>query len=358
MNTDCRPYLPPEWAPQDAVLLTWPHDLSDWAPNLAQAEQAFAAIASAVSRFERLLIVCRDEAHRVAVAGQLLAAGVPAESTLLYLAPSNDTWARDHGPITVVCGEERRLLDFRFNGWGGKYPAGLDDAITRTLASQNAFGDTPRQSVDMVLEGGAIEVDGSGTLLTTERCLLAPTRNPAMSRHDIEKQLSELLGLNRILWLSHGYLAGDDTDSHIDTLARFCDRDTIAYVACDDPADEHFTELAEMESELRAMRTAAGAPYRLVPLPMPRAQHDEDGGRMPATYANFLIINGAVLVPVYGDAADDIALRRLAPCFPGREIIGINCLPLIRQHGSLHCVTMQIPAGVMNPHRARHGTTL
>jgi agmatine/peptidylarginine deiminase len=329
-------------------MLTWPHDRSDWAPNLTQAEQTFAAIASAVSRFERLLIVCRDEAHRISVAGQLAAAGVPVESSLLYLAQSNDTWARDHGPITVVCGEERRLLDFRFNGWGGKYPAGLDDAITCALAAQNAFGATPRQSVDMVLEGGAIEVDGSGTLLTTERCLLAPTRNPGMSRHDIERQLSDLLGLNRVLWLKHGYLAGDDTDSHIDTLARFCDRDTIAYVACDDPADEHFTELAAMESELRALRTPAGAPYRLVPLPMPRAQYDEDGGRMPATYANFLIINGAVLVPVYNDSADDIALRRLEPCFPGREIIGINCQPLIHQHGSLHCVTMQIPAGVLS----------
>ena len=347
MKPDCRPYLPPEWAPQDAVLLTWPHDRSDWAPILEMAEQAFAAIAKAVSAYERLLIVCRDDAHRDAVARQLKAADVSPASYAMYLAQSNDTWARDHGPITVVCGDERRLLDFRFNGWGGKYPAELDNDITRALAAQDAFGATPRQAVDMVLEGGAIEVDGSGTLLTTERCLLAPTRNPAMSRGDIEKHLSELLGLHRVLWLSHGYLAGDDTDSHIDTLARFCDRDTIAYVACDDPGDEHYTGLTAMESELRAMRTAAGAPYRLVPLPMPRARFDEDGSRMPATYANFLIINGAVLVPTYDDPDDRVAFDRLATCFPGREIIGINCLPLIRQHGSLHCVTMQIPAGVL-----------
>jgi agmatine deiminase len=347
MSSDCRTYLPPEWAPQDAVMLTWPHAHSDWAPMLAQAERAFTDIARAVSRFERALVVCYDSLHRAAVEKRLHDAGVPAARIALHVAPSNDTWARDHGPITVACGEERRLLDFGFNGWGGKYPSALDNDIIRIIAAEGAFGRTPRQQVDMILEGGAIEVDGSGTLLTTARCLLAPTRNPGLSRAAIERRLSELFGLTRILWLEHGYLAGDDTDSHIDTLARFCDRETIAYVACDDPADEHYKELRAMEAELKAMRTATGAPYRLVPLPMPRARFDEDGLRMPATYANFLIINGAVLVPTYDDPADRIALDRLAPCFPGREIIGIDCLPLIRQHGSLHCVTMQIPAGTL-----------
>lgn len=339
--------LPAEWAPQSGVMLTWPHAHGDWAPRLAQVEPVFVAIAAAVAKRERVLISCFDADQRAHVQALLVAAGIAPKRVDLRVAQSEDTWARDHGPITVVCGDERRLLDFRFNGWGGKYPAELDNDITRALAAQDAFGATPRQAVDMVLEGGAIEVDGSGTLLTTERCLLAPTRNPAMSRSDIEKHLSELLGLHRVLWLSHGYLAGDDTDSHIDTLARFCDRDTIAYVACDDPGDEHYTGLTAMESELRAMRTAAGAPYRLVPLPMPRARFDEDGSRMPATYANFLIINGAVLIPTYDDPDDRVAFDRLATCFPGREIIGINCLPLIRQHGSLHCVTMQIPAGVL-----------
>lgn len=328
-------------------MLTWPHAKSDWEPILADAERAFTDIARAVSRFERVLVVCFDELHRAAIEKRLRHAGVPAPQMRLFIAPSNDTWARDHGPITVVCGEERRLLDFRFNGWGGKYPAKLDNDITRILAADGAFGRTPRQQLDMILEGGAIEVDGSGTLLTTTRCLLAPTRNPGLSRAAIERRLSELLGLTRILWLEHGYLAGDDTDSHIDTLARFCNRDTIAYVACDEPADEHYQELHAMEAELQAMRTVTGAPYRLVPLPMPRARFDEDGQRMPATYANFLIINGAVLVPTYDDPADRVALDGLAPCFPGREIIGIDCLPLIRQHGSLHCVTMQVPAGTL-----------
>ena len=190
-------------------------------------------------------------------------------------------------------------------------------------------------------------MDGSGTLLTTARCLLAPTRNPKLTQDGLEARLKELLGLDRILWLQHGHLTGDDTDSHIDTLARFCDARTIAYVACADPDDEHHAELKAMEEELRALRAADGRPYRLVPLPWPRARYDDDGRRLPATYANFLIINGAVLVPTYDDPADGPALARLRECFPGREIIGVDCLPLIYQYGSLHCVTMQLPEGVL-----------
>jgi agmatine deiminase len=343
----CRTYLPPEWAPQSAVQLTWPHLHSDWAPILAEVEPVFVNIAAAVARFETVLIACYDETHRAQIAGRLRAAGVPEARTRLVLAPSNDTWARDHGPITVLCQGEATLLDFGFNGWGGKYPHDLDDRITRRLHAQDAFGDTPIEHVDLILEGGSIEVDGSGTLLTTKRCLLAPTRNPQHTRERIERQLAELLGLTRFLWLKHGYLAGDDTDSHIDTLARLCDPNTIAYVTCDDPADEHYTGLKAMEDELRQFRTPNGDPYRLVALPWPQAKYDADGARMPATYANFLIVNGAVLVPTYRDPADATALTALRGCFPDREIIGIDCLPLIWQHGSLHCVTMQIPAGVV-----------
>jgi agmatine deiminase len=211
----------------------------------------------------------------------------------------------------------------------------------------DTFGHTPMQTVDMVLEGGSIEVDGSGTLLTTTRCLLAPTRNPKLSKQQIEERLMGSLGINRILWLQHGYLAGDDTDSHIDTLARFCDRGTIAYVSCDDPQDGHYVELKAMEDELKTFRAADGQPYRLVPLPWPRAKLDEDGNRLPATYANFLIINDAVLVPTYDDPADAAALASLKTGFPDREIVPINCLPLIYQFGSLHCITMQLPEGAL-----------
>lgn len=347
MSRPCRPYLPPEWAPQSGVMLTWPHRHGDWASRLDQVEPAFAAIAREISRREKALVVCYDEPHRAHVAARLKEAGTEADRLVLAVAPSNDTWARDHGPITVTCQDEIRLLDFTFNGWGGKYPAGLDNALTERLHRAGVFGDTPLQKVDLVLEGGAIEVDGSGTLLTTARCLLAPTRNPRLTPGRLEAHLKELLGINRILWLHHGHLAGDDTDGHIDTLARFCDARTIAYVACDDPADEHYAELKTMEEELKRFDAANGRPYRLVPLPWPKARHDETGRRLPATYANFLIINGAVLVPTYDDPADDAARARLAACFPGREIVAIDCLPLIHQYGSLHCVTMQLPEGVL-----------
>jgi agmatine deiminase len=201
--------------------------------------------------------------------------------------------------------------------------------------------------VDFVLEGGSIESDGAGTLLTTSECLLTPSRNPSMDRTAIEQLLEEVLGVDRILWLNHGYLAGDDTDSHIDTLARFCAPDHICYVTCPDVADEHYSALAAMEEELQEFRQADGTPYRLTPLPWPDPIYDEDGERLPATYANFLIINGAVLLPVYDVPQDEEAVRIMAGIFPDREIIPIDCRPLIYQHGSLHCVTMQIPAGVV-----------
>ena len=347
MATPCRNYLPPEWAPQSGVMLTWPHAHGDWATHLATVEPVFVALARAVSRREHVLIGCYDGAHREHVATLLRAAGVELSRVILRVVTSNDTWARDHGPITVLCQNEPTLLDFRFNGWGGKYPHELDDTMSRRLYQTGAFGDTPLQTIDLVLEGGSIEVDGSGTLLTTTRCLLAPTRNPVLTRARLEATLKELLGLNRILWLDHGYLAGDDTDSHIDTLARFCDPHTITHVACDDPADEHYDNLQRMEADLRAFRDYQGQPYRLVALPWPAAKRDEDGRRLAASYANFLIINGAVLVPTYDDPADTEALRRLQNCFPDREIIGVPSLPLIKQNGSLHCVTMQLPAGVM-----------
>ncbi|MFL6711367.1 MAG: agmatine/peptidylarginine deiminase [Sulfurifustis sp.] len=347
MQRDCRPYLPPEWAPQSGVMLTWPHAQTDWAPRLASVEPVFAAIVREIARREGALIACHDEAHRSHVQATLAAADVNMERLVLKIAPSNDTWARDHGPLTVLCRNRPLLLDFQFNGWGGKYAHDLDNLITRRLHEGDAFGSTSLETIDLILEGGAVEVDGSGTLLTTSRCLLAPTRNPRLAREGIEQELRDWLGLNRILWLEHGALEGDDTDSHIDTLARFCDARTIAYVTCDDPSDTHYRELKAMEAELKAFRSADGSPYRLVPLPWPRAQYDE-GRRLPATYANFLIINGAVLVPTYRDPADAVALRRLGECFPGREIVGIDCLPAIAQNGSLHCLTMQLPEGVLS----------
>lgn len=336
-------FLPPEWAPQSAVMLTWPRRDGDFARHFEAVEQNFLAIAVAIARHENLHVNVAHDAP--GLAARLVAAGVPNERLRVYAMPNDDVWARDHGPITVLRDGKLLHLDFTFNGWGGKFPAARDNALTGRLITAGAW-QAPVEPVDFVLEGGAIEVDGQGTLLTTERCLLAPTRNPSLDKAAIEQLLKDRLGVSRILWLRHGDLLGDDTDGHIDTIARFCDAETIAYQGCEDRDDPHYADLAAMAAELAAFRTAAGKPYKLVPLPLPAALHDpDDGRRLPAGYANFLIINGAVLVPVYGDKVNDaVALERLRPCFPGREVVPIECAALIHQYGSLHCVTMQIPA--------------
>ncbi|WP_026211579.1 agmatine deiminase family protein [Lewinella cohaerens] len=333
--------FPAEWEPQSMVQFTFPHADSDWAELLEEVTPCFVACVEAVSRFQKVLVVADD---RKRVEGLL--AHLPAERVQIIVCPSNDTWARDHGAITVIEDGRPLLLDFIFNGWGLKFAANRDNLITRTLHTWGIFGKTPMQQMRMVLEGGALETDGQGTLLSTTECLLSPNRNPHLSLAETEAELTLQLGVDRFLWLDNGFLAGDDTDSHIDTLARFCSPDTIAYVRCTDETDEHYTELKLMEQELQSFRTREGKPYNLVPLPWPTTCFAEDGHRLPATYANFLIINEAVLVPTYGVPEDGLALGIIQNCFPNREIIGIDCRLLIEQHGSLHCISMQYPAFV------------
>lgn len=349
MSSDPSPRrLPAEWEAQSGVQLTWPHESTDWGPDLDSVESVFAAIGAAIARRESLLVVCRDTDHRTHVLEQLRGAGTDLDRVQLGIALSDDTWARDHGAITVLEDGQPILLDFVFNGWGGKFPAEQDNQLTASLAAQGRFGTTPVEAVDLVLEGGSIESDGAGTLLTTRHCLMQPTRNPDLSQTEIEERFRQHFGAERVLWLEHGALEGDDTDGHIDTLARFCDPSTIAYVECSDPEDSQFPGLERMAAEIAALVQVSGEPYRQVPLPLPAPQVDE-GRRLPATYANFLIINDAVLVPVYGDPADAIAMERLGAVFPGRNVVGIDCREIIRQGGSLHCLTMQFPLGVL-PH--------
>lgn len=336
--------FPAEWEEQDGVLLAWPHAASDWAPVLSRVEPVFARIAAEIGRFERVLIVAPDAGP---VQAALAAADVDLVRVRIVELPTNDTWSRDFGPLTVACDGRPQLLDCGFNGWGLKFACQHDNQVTRRLKQLGVFGDTPLRTSGLILEGGSIESDGRGTLLTTAECLLEGNRNPQFDRAALEKELAALLGTERILWLEHGYLAGDDTDSHVDTLARFCPDDTIAYVACDDPTDEHYAALQRMAAQLRGFRTRNGEAYRLIPLPWPQERHDDEGRRLPATYANFLVINGAVLVPTYADPQDARALAAVGEAFPGRAIIGIDCSPLILQHGSLHCVTMQLPRGVL-----------
>lgn len=336
--------LPAEWEEQDGVLLAWPHTDTDWQPILDRVAPVFAEVVAQVSRREKVLLVVPE----VFPATETLeSSGACMDNIRLFPISTNDTWARDFGPLIVRTEDRLKILDFGFNGWGLKFPANLDNGITGKLIRNGAFAGLPHVSPGLILEGGSIESDGKGTILTTSACLLSPNRNPHLSRRQIEEALHQLLGADRVLWLEHGYLAGDDTDSHIDTLARLCFNDTIVYVACDDQADEHYASLQAMADELRHFTTRDGKPYRLLPLPWPEPKLADDGHRLPATYANFLVINDAVLVPTYRDKADALALETVGMAFPGREIIGIDCLPLIEQHGSLHCITMQIPRGAL-----------
>ncbi len=336
-------FFPAEWHPQSGVQVTWPHRDTDWKENLGEVTGCYVAFSKEILQREKLLVACRD-------AGEVSAHFTAGErvNLLLHELPSNDTWTRDHGGVGLFNEERPLLVDFGFNGWGLKFAANHDNQITRYLYERSAYRQDVgyRNRLDFILEGGSIETDGAGTLLTTSRCLLSPNRNGALNREQVEEQLKLTLGVERVLWLDHGFLEGDDTDSHVDTLARFCDEETIAYVACDDEEDIHHGELREMERELKAFVTSSGEPYRLLPLPMADALYHE-GRRLPATYANFLIINGAVLMPFYGSPKDGVAKRQLQLAFPEREVIGIDCRPLIKQSGSLHCVTMQLPDGFL-----------
>ncbi len=344
MIADKSKFLPPEWYPQSGVMLTWPHRNSDWIDLLDEVENCFLLIAREILKEEKLLVVCPDPAD---IASKL--DGSNTDNLILVQLESNDTWARDHGPVTLLDNGMPVLYDFQFNGWGLKFPAYLDNQITSQLFQMNLFSKETeyKNLLNFVFEGGSFETDGLGTLMTTEECLLSANRNQKMTKKEIESYLIEVFGIQRVLWLTSGYLAGDDTDSHIDTLARFCNENTIAYVKCDDPSDEHYSQLLLMEEEIKSFRKPDGTPYQLVELPMADYAEDELGARLPATYANFLIINSKVLVPFYLTSMDEIALKILQSAFPGREAVGIDCSTLIKQHGSLHCVTMQFPVGVL-----------
>ena len=331
--------LPAEWEPQEGVQLTWPHAGTDWAPMLDEIIPVYQEMAREIARRERLIIVAPEDAAR---------------DRLRIVCPTNDTWARDHGFISLIDDDgHRRLLDFCFNGWGGKFEARLDNAINRRLYDVGELEGEYVDCLNFVLEGGSIESDGKGTIFTTTSCLTAPHRNETLKKDEIEQRLMQYFNASRVIWIEHGSLTGDDTDGHIDTLVRICPDDTLLYMGCDDPDDEQYGELQLMEQQLRTLQTTDGRPYRLMKLPMPRPIFDE-GQRLPATYANFLIINGAVLCPTYGQPGLDAeALRIIGEAFPDREIVGIDCRPVICQHGSLHCCTMQFPLKIRKKRQDR-----
>lgn len=350
--------LPAEWHRQACVQLTWPHEDTDWKPYLEDITETFVQIAKAVAHYEPLVVAAR---HPEEVRAELAASLNDGEMSRVTVCQcdNNDTWARDHALITLIptdacgsatqgtaeCGEAPcRLLDFRFNGWGEKFPADKDNRVSRTLYSLGVFGGVRTDCNDFVLEGGSIESDGKGTVLTTSICLMAPHRNQPMRQTDVEQVLKQRLCARKIVWLDHGQLIGDDTDGHIDTIVRVCPDNTLVYVGCDDETDPQYADFKALESQLQHVTDADGAAFRLLKLPMPDAIFD-DGEQLPATYANFLIINGAVIVPTYSQEDNDArALSVISQAFPGYDIIGIDSRTIIRQHGSIHCLTMQYPA--------------
>lgn len=337
--------LPAEWEPQAAVLVAWPHAGTDWAPRLAEVERTCVALACAISN-RQPLIICVADADLGERARFLLGeVGANTKNLRFVQVPYDDTWLRDSGPITLTDDAGHfRLDDFRFTGWGGKFGAERDDALVGELVKQGIFGAAEHQRLDWALEGGAIESDGAGTVLTTWKCL--EQRHPQRSRESITATLRDSLSARRVLGLEHGYLLGDDTDAHIDTLARLAPHEAIVFQACDDTTDPHHDELSRMRDELAALRTLDGRAYTLHALPWAQPIMDA-GRRLAASYANYLVINGAVLVPAYDDPADAKAAAIIGQAHPGREVVQIPCRALIWQNGSLHCMTMQLPAGVL-----------
>lgn len=324
--------MPAEWELQSMVQLTWPHKDTDWAPILPEITAVYNEMAREIRKREKLLIVAPAEVQP------------PTLNSYLITLNTNDTWARDHGFITVeeLTANSQKpktkiLLDFCFNGWGEKFEATLDNEINRHLYDQGLIKGIYESHLDFVLEGGSIESDGKGTIFTTSCCLMAPHRNQPLTQSEIEQRLKQSLGAERVVWINHGSLIGDDTDGHIDTLVRICPDDTLLYIG----SDEEHPDLLLMEEELKTFRTLEGKPYRLLKLPLPRPIYDGDD-RLPATYANYLVINDAVLVPTYNQPdLDEEAMRIIQQAFSDREIVGIDCRAVIKQHGSLHCCTMQ-----------------
>jgi len=336
--------FPAEWEPQSAILIAWPNADTDWAERLGEVEETYIALVAAITRFQPVVICVADDDVESYAQARLSSNRIDMARVRFVTVAYDDTWLRDSGPITLRDGDGFRLLDFRFTGWGGKFEASRDDLLVERLSGMGIFSKNARQSFDFALEGGAIDTDGAGTLLTTWQCL--HERHPDASREALTAKLAGWLHQDRVLWLDHGYLEGDDTDAHVDTLARFAAPDAIVFQACGDPGDSHFAELQAMAAELAALRTVDGRPYHLFPLPWPQPILDE-GRRLAASYANFLIVNGAVLMPAYGDPADAQAAVVMQQAFPDREIVQVPCRPLIWQNGSLHCLTMQLPAGLV-----------
>ncbi len=344
--------FPAEWEPQAATWLSWPHNKDTWPGKFEPIPDVFTGIVKTLAQFQHVNINVNDDDMREDVMTRLTKAGIDRSRLTLYTIPTNDAWCRDHGPAFVVnpkAKEPLAIVDWGYNAWGGKYPPfDLDDVVpVRIAEARNLLLFTP----GIVMEGGSIDVNGKGCLLTSKSCLLNPNRNPNLSQPQIENYLINFYGAEKILWIDEG-IAGDDTDGHIDDTARFINPSTIVAVVEDDPADENYKILQDNLTRLNSLRDLDGKPFRVVELPMPAPMfynNQLQGGlqREPASYANFLIANGVVLVPTFRDPKDAIALEILQREFPQRTVIGIDCFDLVWGLGTLHCISQQEPMVVV-----------
>lgn len=339
--------MPAEWEEQSAVMLALPHYDTDWVYVLDEVIDQYRRLVEALTtNGVRVLLLARSDDE-----GKRISKDCPAGSVIIVEVDFNDTWVRDYGPVAVEKDGRVRALDFGFNGWGLKFAADKDNLVNLRLSEMGYIHrHTYRNERDFVLEGGSIESDGKGTILTTSRCLCSPNRNGGKSKEELNGILASRLGASHVLWLDYGALQGDDTDSHIDTLARLAPGDTIIFTGCRDMDDPHFEELLRMRAQLTLFRTKEGNPFNLLELPLPSPVTSPDGERLPATYANYLVTPEAIFMPTYAQPAiDNVAAQTLRVAFPDHRIVTVDCRTLLLQHGSLHCATMQLYPDELNP---------
>ena len=335
-------YFPAEFAEHEATWLSWPHNTDTWPGKIETIFAVYAEFIKLVAEGEKVNINVASEAMAKEAHSVIEKAGADMSQVFFYLNPTNDAWCRDHGPAFLINPEaeqKKMIVDWGYNAWGGKYPPfDLDDVIPRRIALQKNL---PFTIADIVMEGGSVDFNGKGTVLTTTSCLLNKNRNPHLTKEEIEEYLRGYYGVTNILWLGDG-IAGDDTDGHIDDLTRFVNEDTVVTVVEEDPSDENYLPLQENVELLKTMAIEDGRPLTIIELPMPKARHYE-GQRLPMSYANFYIANKYVIVPVFNDPNDAKALEILRQCFPSRKVVGLNSIDIIWGLGSFHCLSQQEP---------------
>ena len=335
-----------EWYPQQGILMAMPHENTDWNYILKEAQTQYLRILKEITaKGIKVYLLC----HNLEQIKELCTSA-KIENIIYIEMPFNDTWTRDYGPLCVKENKELKILDFGFNGWGLKFASDKDNLVNLYLKDRGFFQKEKYiNQRDYILEGGSVETDGKGTILTTTRCLCSPNRNGGLSKEEVYRQLKERLGIKKVLFLDYGFLLGDDTDSHIDTLARIIPDNKILYVGCHDSLNPHYEELLKMKNQLSSFLNERNEKFELFELPLPDAIYDENGEYLPATYANFLISGSFIFMPVYNqEKKDREAICVMEEACPDYEIIPVDCTTLIKQHGSLHCATMQLPMGIFS----------